>query len=279
METEDAWEIASRRASIISRRPSNHSTRLPPTTDSPAPPGADAVAGRPSTGTGFGASSASVDELLAGESGTSEEGGMSAFARQTTAVQDPSARNVSDVEMPEALHEEDEPTTVFGEDPNLSGSLAILAHPSALDRQGHTQGNGRAIPVPLGLGLSASAIDPTLTGSLSETQTPMNDTFLSTLALGVHQRLDLARQMDEVGRGNETVAEETEGEGECEGECEGGARGGDGQIQRSGSPSVSASAVGQRRSLDDGWMEVEREAEGGRGGDGDERPEIDMMFT
>ncbi|KAK8854586.1 hypothetical protein IAR55_003325 [Kwoniella newhampshirensis] len=202
-------EIASRRASIISRRPSNHSIRLPTSSDNPSSPvSADVSAsGQPSTSIGLagvGNGSASVDELLAGdsqggESGTasaSEEGGArmtgsSALARQQTAVASPGAGESGDVEMdvPEAVQEEG------GE----GGQEASEDNTLETDRIG-------ALPVSIGLGLGARMPNGVSGGgegalSFSQAATPMNDTFLATLAPGMHQRLALAEEMTGPGSG------------------------------------------------------------------------------
>ncbi|ORY29663.1 hypothetical protein BCR39DRAFT_558997 [Naematelia encephala] len=216
VETEDAWEIASRRASVISRRPSNHSIRLPPTSDQPPPhPGSQASPGEPSTGVGFGAASRSVDELLAGgaESSTaSEEGGSimvgsSFLARQTTAVQDGRRSESSDIEMPEAVHEEDEASSSLGDDPELTASLTIVSDPTALDRL-PPSGTSSSIPIPIGASTSRGGIP-----ELGDVQTPINDTFFA-LTPGVHQRLEMTRQ---VGEGVPEAVEEDQ-EAEQEGE-------------------------------------------------------------
>ena len=217
VETEDAWEIASRRASVISRRPSNHSIRLPQNADRAS------VHGQSSTAIGMDGHSASVDDLFAGEddSNSSESAVMTnsatlhhplppAMLRQMTAVQ-----GDDEVDMPQ--------TGAYGSE-------------------------ARSIPL--------LAADPF--GSMSEVQTPMNDTFLSTLAPSVHQRLDLARQMDQVGRGTEPLEEEPA------------------EFTRLESDNGRA-----RRSSEEGWMEVDRE---GRGAteerDIDEaRRDLEMMFT
>jgi hypothetical protein len=192
----------------------------------------------------MGANASSVDDLLAGNvsGGSSSDEGMSGSARlqrQVTAVPDsPSGRAVGiDVEasMPEAVHEEDEES---------SGQR----NPNPFDETTATL--GRAIPIP--------PVDPFLAGSMSEAQTPMNDTFLSTLAPSVHQRLDLARQMDEVGRAAEPVQEEPAGEAEA---------------------AVAAEAEDRRTS--DEWMEVDRQGSVVPE-DRVERPErrdLEMMFT
>lgn len=191
-------------------------------------PGSQAREGPPSSGVGFGPASASVDELLAGESGTtSEEGGTaapgpqmdgsSALARQTTAVQDGGPDGVAqgqvaygDVDMPEVVPEEviDDSASGLADDPAVSASLAIVNNPSALSN-GSGNGNGNG---------NANGNDGP---SVFDAQTPRNDTFLSTLAPGmagmagmtglsgmtgmssVHQRLDLA---EEVGDRSTTTA-------------------------------------------------------------------------
>jgi hypothetical protein len=88
--------------------------------------------------------------------------------------------------------------------------------------------------------------------SATDVQTPMNDTFLSTLAPSVHQRLDLARQMGEVGRSTEPLEEEPTGVD-----------------------------TGARRTSEEGWMQVDNED---RGLDEDRevteaRRDMEMMFT
>ncbi|WWC71343.1 uncharacterized protein I206_105297 [Kwoniella pini CBS 10737] len=180
VETEDAWEIASRRASIISRKPSNHSIRLPSSTADAGPSSSpSAPNGQPSTNIGLGgANSASVTDLLnpgETETGESEETegmiGSSALARQATAV----APGHSDVEMevPEIVQEESE--------------LDETAH------EGVPITNGRNGENDIGV---------------LDAQTPMNEHFLSTLAIGdnagIAQRFDLADEI--VGNGTPTTA-------------------------------------------------------------------------
>lgn len=243
VETEDAWEIASRRASVISRKPSNHSIRLPPATDrAPAHPGVDAPNGQPSTVVGFGASTASIDDLLAGGSdGNSSE--SAAMANSTISLQP----------HPPALQRQ--ATAVQGDDEvytpqtGVSGGAAstLCDDPSSAPVTSTSAVESRVIP--------SASIDPF--GSMAEVQTPMNDTFLSTLAPSVHQRLDLARQMDRVGLGSEPVEEEPTGVEEAEND--------------------SGSA---RRTSDEGWLQVDREDHGAADRDlTDERREMDMMFT
>ena len=145
-----------------------------------------------SIGTGLGASSVSIDQLLGGESRTaSEEGVMPGFAslvRQVTAVQEGGAREAGDMDMPQALNEEDEPSQeqpVFEEDrddddgggispgwddnPDLSSSLAILTDPTMLDRAYSFSGY---TPI-----AAAEAVSPP-----PETSPPVQYTFLSTTA-------------------------------------------------------------------------------------------------
>ncbi|WWC63543.1 uncharacterized protein I303_106146 [Kwoniella dejecticola CBS 10117] len=186
VETEDAWEIASRRASIISRKPSNHSIRLPTSSQDGGPStGPAGPSGQPSTNIGLGgASSASVNDLLNPggiETGESEETegmlGSSALARQTTAVAPGQADlNVDvDMEVPEIVQEEAEPEDMISQ----QAGLPIL--------------NGRE-----GDG----------DNGILDAQTPMNEHFLSTLAIGdnagIAQRFDLADEI--VGNGTPTTA-------------------------------------------------------------------------
>ncbi|WVW85368.1 hypothetical protein I302_107406 [Kwoniella bestiolae CBS 10118] len=174
VETEDAWEIASRRASIISRRPSNHSIRIPNSSSQVEPSG---PTGEPSTNIGLGGTStASVNDLLSTESEeTGGEGmiGSSALARQTTAVA--TAQEQQDVEM-------DLPDAVL-EEPEGEGDMEVE--------------NGRSIPI------AESESDSGGNngfGGLQDVATPMNEHFLSTLAIdnignGIAQRLDLADEL------------------------------------------------------------------------------------
>lgn len=225
METEDAWEIASRRVSVISRKPSNHSIKLPPQSD-PAEAPAPAVPGQPSIEVQFGDGTASVDDLLAGNSGSSDEGmtNSARLQRQTTAVADSPGGSNGEIEMPEPVAEEEEEPPLDNRNPFLAPIAGSAGQP-----------------------IPNAAIDPFLAGTLSEAQTPMNDTFLSTLAPSVHQRLDLARQMDEVGRATEPVREEPEG-----------------RAERS----------------DDEWMEVDRQQSAEPdNAQGENRHEVEMMYT
>ncbi|WVF67602.1 hypothetical protein IAT40_002360 [Kwoniella sp. CBS 6097] len=163
VETEDAWEIASRRASIISRKPSNHSIRLPTSSQSdpvavPSSPAAGPD-GQPSTGIGLGVSgaAASVDELLApqsveGADATTAEGeddigsheagmmmiGSSALLRQTTAVAHPAsgvagagagAGETGDIEVdvpPAVREDEDEILEAEEQDQHIANSTATV---------------------------------------------------------------------------------------------------------------------------------------------------------
>ncbi|WWD19279.1 hypothetical protein CI109_103737 [Kwoniella shandongensis] len=207
-------EIASRRASIISRRPSNHSIRLPTSSDNPSSPtSANATApGQPSTSislAGAGEGSASVDQLLngesrGGESGTASEEGMtgsSALARQQTAVASPPVlgEGGGDIEMdvPEAVREEDE------EGNNSQDVSNSTSEGRTLDNETDPIGT---LPVSISLGgripTSNAGQGGEGTLSFSQAATPMNDTFLSTLAPGMHQRLALAEGMSTTGSGS-----------------------------------------------------------------------------
>ena len=124
VETEDAWEIASRRASVISRRPSNHSIRLPHVESSQPRPSP----GEPSTGIGFGDGSRSVDELLAGGESSGDAGSSDEspepdhLTRIVTAVPPPQGVSTG-AAVPEAVTEEDD----------LSGEIAELGNPIGAD--------------------------------------------------------------------------------------------------------------------------------------------------
>ncbi len=249
VETEDAWEIASRRASIISRRPSNHSIRFPHMKEMPSD-------SQSSIGIGFGPAAASVDELLGEESGTaSEEGGLfdsAPLARQVTAVQESGAREAGDVDMPQALEEEEEdgaevtqevdevppedrvpvqetqqvhsagslyPRVLYEEynggispgwddNPDLSGSLAVLTDPSMLDRAYSNPGSGPSTSLP---------IEPPIVngGSASEARTLMNP-FFTTFASRMGDRLSLEPQINGEGstlhgRDDRRILEERKG--------------------------------------------------------------------
>lgn len=122
-----------------------------------------------------------MEELLAGDSADSvpRVRGSGPLLRQDTAVQ------------------EDPYTVSFATRSALHNDALENGRPhleSALN-------DGRAIPIP------TSSVDP-FAEATSEAQTPMNETFLATLAPSVHQRLDLARQMDAVGRAATPVEEE-----------------------------------------------------------------------
>jgi len=235
VETEDAWEIASRRASVISRRPSNHSIRLPPTSDrAPAHPGADAPDGEPSTVVGFGDTGASIDDLLAGDSG-SNSSQSAAMANSTTLHHPLPPALLRQMTAVQADDEVDMPQTGY------SGAASTLYTDSSSGQNTSTGTiDARAIP--------SFAVDPF--SSAADVQTPMNDTFLSTLAPSVHQRLDLARQMDEVGRGNEPLEEEP-----------------------TGVTAQGDTAAG--RTSEEGWMQVDNEDRDVT----EARRDMEMMFT
>lgn len=187
VETEDAWEVASRRASVLSRRPSNHSIRVPTNTEQPE---ASTTTGEPSTEIGIGAAARSVEQLLAGDGASMSDEGMDGsqpLQRQTTAVQENVAPTIGVVgpegAIPSPVREEDEPMTSTLVDSNAAPE--------------HAEGQ----PIP------SLTIDP-FGEAMSEAQTPMNDSFLANLAPSVHQRLDLARQMGEVARAATPVEEE-----------------------------------------------------------------------
>ncbi|KAL7422389.1 hypothetical protein Q5752_003035 [Cryptotrichosporon argae] len=228
VDTEDAWEIASRRASVISRRASNHSIRLPAQADvSTHAPGPER---EPSNRVGFGEGTASVGDLLAASTAsgrTSEEGGRTAddhssgasgsradttatpprLDRSETAV--PGTLRVNEsVGLLDASADDAEWATA-----ELSGSLAALADPSRLDAPSPVEPEPQApaaVPVPI-----AQAPAPAPAAAL-EAQTPMNETFLSTLApsLPVHwvgfgtgeSRLESAEEGEGEGAGADAHA-------------------------------------------------------------------------
>ena len=211
VETEDAWEIASRRASVISRRPSHHSIRFPYHTDA-------AAGAHSGSGIGFGAAAASVDELLGGGSGTASDesgmGGSAPLARQVTAVQETRGReDGGDVDMPEALPEEDDGGGIspgLGDDPDCLGSLAILTDPTMLDRSYSNSNSGQSTGIPI-----APEVRGGEGATLMNGRTPMDFAFLSTLAAGVSERLNAG----EAGlMGRTPVVEEGNGSGEVAGE-------------------------------------------------------------
>lgn len=173
-----------------------------------------------------------MDDLLAGSSGSSDEGPTAPrLERQNTAVADsPPRLNGGEHNIPEPVAEEEEP----------QGSQHVNGQTSNNLNPFMTNGETLGRPIP------TSAVDPFLAGTLSEAQTPMNDTFLSTLAPSVHQRLDLARQMDEIGRATTPVREEAE--------------------------------AGRDNRSDDEWMEVDRQSSVAPE-DGQNRRDVDMMFT
>lgn len=155
VETEDAWEMASRRASVLSRKASNHSLRVP------APEGVSVAA-------------------------------SSGMAEAPTAVQE-------DADLERILYRSGGVEVQGQGDVVNSDDLASLS----LDRRGNgnettvhetpdlsESGHGLGVPI-------ASNRNPQASTSFSQAATPMNDTFLSTLAPGMHQRLDLADQAAE----------------------------------------------------------------------------------
>lgn len=133
METEDAWDIASHRASIISRKASNHSL-LVPVPDTPSAAMAEAP-----TAINSEPEAPSSDHMAA----------LSLHDRQVTAVA-----------------------------------------PEDIDNGG--------IPI-------ASTTNHTT--SFSQAATPMNETFLSTLAPGMSQRFDLAEEGSSQGHGSGNVSD------------------------------------------------------------------------
>ncbi|RXK35554.1 hypothetical protein M231_07186 [Tremella mesenterica] len=174
VEAEDAWENASRRASVISRRLSNHSARLSAPQD-PVPPIPTAVSPHENH----------VNHQMTGSTSTSSEEGNHtangdtglALARQSTAVAPAPSSPRSDVDMISVPEDQALDVLRLNADPALRGSLEAVRDPSVLVD---------ALPI---------VDNREEFGSLSQAATPMNDTFLSTLAPGMHQRLDLAQQL------------------------------------------------------------------------------------
>lgn len=173
VETEDAWEIASRRASVISRRASNHSILAAAAIESN---------GNVNTGTAVAGNNevASANELLPPPNVPGEPEGLQAgmpLARQATAVAqvDP----------------------ITGGPDVTSETIATVPE----EREGFVAPSSSTIPRPI---VQPGSYDPSGNTTLSETATPMNDTFLSTLALapGMIQRLELADEVSQAGTGS-----------------------------------------------------------------------------
>lgn len=184
VETEDAWEIASRRASVISRRPSNHSI-LPAGSSTPAATAATAIEnnGNGDVGTAMVVGDnevASAGELLPAPQAPGEPEGLQAgmpLARQATAVAqvDPITAGLDlTSETITTVPEEAEGFVA----PSASTIPRPIVHPDSYDQSGNS--------------------------TFSEAATPMNDTFLSTLALapGMIQRLELADEVSQAGTGS-----------------------------------------------------------------------------
>ena len=144
---------------------------------------------------------------MGGTAEASEEG--TGLARQETAVphpngdgpdvagaahdtfNDPAAHGV-DLHIAAVREEEDADLL---NDPTVRSSLDIMADPSRLDYiTSHPPPQGA-----IGIGARHNAAGLEELGSLSQAATPMNETFLSTLAPGMQQRFDLADQLAEVG--------------------------------------------------------------------------------
>lgn len=204
VETEDAWEIASRRASVISRRPSNHSI-LPAGSSTPAAAAAIESNGNGDVGTAMVVGSnevASAGELLPPPRAAGEPEGLQAgmpLARQATAVA------------------QVDPITAG---PDLT-SDTITTVPE--EGEGFVAPSASTIPRPI---VQPASYDPSGNTTFSEAATPMNDTFLSTLALapGMIQRLELADEMSQAGTGSLSgMTGSNEGShGESHGESNGG---------------------------------------------------------
>lgn len=205
VETEDAWELASRRASILSRKPSNHSIRIPSSDalGEMVQPEQDA-----GTGVDVGNGSASVEDLLSQPNG---------HDRDHEVEHDSPVPHRGDLE---GLSLRDRQATVV---PAESATAAAA------------DGSNTMLPEETAAAIPISAQTNAFATSFSQAATPMNETFLSTLAPSVHQRLDLADQLDTSSQGHgsgvpETLLEESdsvmEESASGEGEGEGGGSGG-----------------------------------------------------
>lgn len=190
VETEDAWELASRRASNISRHTSLHSVH----------PSPDHLRDLPITGP-FGATT-SASELgvdMAVEPEHTANGDPSPpvqlaapLERQDTAVQPqgepPQLRHSGSGTRPEAVQEQDEAigtSTSNDTQLNTAPSSAFIFVP----RDSFNTAPEETAAMPM------NSNNPFL-NSFSQAATPMNETFLSTLAPGMHQRLELAQAIE-----------------------------------------------------------------------------------
>lgn len=184
--------MASRRASVLSRKASNHSLRIP--------------------------SSDAVAELEAADLHASRAGGGDASESQ---VDEP---GTGGAELLDELSLHDRQATIVQRG---QPSTAHLDDPAAHSTEGHSRmmisEETAAIPINSANGFATSFSQ----AALSQAATPMNDTFLSTLApMPIHQRLDLADQIENnssVGHGSgsgvpETLEEESDSLMEVEGE-------------------------------------------------------------
>ncbi|WVN86259.1 uncharacterized protein L203_101421 [Cryptococcus depauperatus CBS 7841] len=167
VETEDAWEIASRRASIISRRPSNHSLKQQlSTTSFPTARNLKAVGNDVDTAVTTSDRAVSINGLL-----------------PPLYTDEP---RTSSSPTPVALHEAHTVTPTMLQDAELrSETISSPATATA--------------PRPI-FNTQDTAVQ---NATLSEAATPMNETFLSTLALapGMLQRLELAEETSQAGTG------------------------------------------------------------------------------
>ncbi|WVQ72006.1 hypothetical protein IAR50_001550 [Cryptococcus sp. DSM 104548] len=207
VETEDAWEIASRRASVISRRPSNHSI-IPSAAAvaSAAPPFPAAPPTERGTSTGLvidDRSSAAVNELLPPTEHETNDS-VPTLTRQETVVAEalpPLVNNPFEAAPAIATVPEDEEMPITSTGPS-------------------------AVPRPILQPISSENSSSNANFS-SEAATPMNDTFLSTLALapGMLQRLELAEEMSSHGgTANGTAPGSAAGSGESRAASQEGSR-------------------------------------------------------
>lgn len=191
VETEDAWEIASRRASVLSRKASNHSLRIP---------SSDALAAEPVPPLPVNDASASAAAPAVAGAGTEINAGTGAVS---VSVEDLLSHPGQEIE---GLSLHDRSATVVGPAP-----ASALAPETETDTRRISTGDnsGTDVPpeetaaIPIGSSLPGQGQHQNqFATSFSQAATPMNDTFLSTLAPSVHQRLDLADQLDSSSQGH-----------------------------------------------------------------------------
>jgi hypothetical protein len=144
VETEDAWEMASRRASVLSRKASNHSLRVPAPETIPSP-------------------SAAMEEV-------------------------PTAVHHDDIDLEHVLYQSHPNGNDI--DADADGEMAASDDLASLSLGESSEPTANELG--LGLPISPNHTRNAPSTSFSQAATPMNETFLSTLAPGMHQRLDQA---------------------------------------------------------------------------------------